>query len=128
MKLFSTDFQAGGVLPRPRTIFGKEIPPNIFWGGVPNEAKELALVAFDNNGFIHWLVSGIPVYIFGIVNDAVNPWRVEKSWSPPQVQIEITVTFAIFALRANVTVPAEASFRQLMLRFLLEALAIATLS
>lgn len=64
MQIISTDFVNGGNIPRKYTCDGDDINPSLEFGGVPKEAKSLALVLDDPDApsgtFTHWVMWNIP--------------------------------------------------------------------
>jgi len=75
MKIYSKDFQHGGMIPRIFTCQGKNINPQLAWSGVPPEAKSLALIVDDPDApmgtWVHWLISDINTSYTGIDRDSV---------------------------------------------------------
>ena len=67
----SKAFEQHGKIPRKHAGDGENKSPPLAWKGVPNGARQLALVCFDPdaplpNGFTHWVVYGIPPDASGI--------------------------------------------------------------
>jgi hypothetical protein len=64
MKLTSSAFPDGGLIPDKYSKDGGNISPPLSWTGVPNATKSLALIMDDPDApsgtFVHWLVYGIP--------------------------------------------------------------------
>jgi len=65
MRLTSTAFQNGGMIPKDYTADGKDMSPALNWGEVPNHTKSIVLIVEDPNSsgklpFVHWIVYGIP--------------------------------------------------------------------
>jgi Raf kinase inhibitor-like YbhB/YbcL family protein len=60
--LTSSAFDEGGEIPVDNTCDGANQPIPLAWNGVPDDTAELALVMDDPdaNGFVHWVVVGIP--------------------------------------------------------------------
>jgi Raf kinase inhibitor-like YbhB/YbcL family protein len=69
LKVFSSSFEDGGVIPAKFTCDGENISPDISWEGVPEGTKSLALICDDpdapSGDFVHWVVFNIPVDIHG---------------------------------------------------------------
>ena len=68
MKLESSAFADGGLIPEKYTIDGEKVSPPLKWDNVPGGAKSLALVMVDydvppeyGGKVIHWMVYDIPV-------------------------------------------------------------------
>ena len=63
MELHSDAFEDGGTIPRRYSRDGENISPPLYWRGVPNGAREFAILMEDVTGrepFVHWLVYAIP--------------------------------------------------------------------
>jgi Raf kinase inhibitor-like YbhB/YbcL family protein len=64
IKLTSTAFDEGGMIPSRYTCDGENVSPPLAWSGVPESAKSLALVAddpdTDHGTWTHWVVYKIP--------------------------------------------------------------------
>jgi Raf kinase inhibitor-like YbhB/YbcL family protein len=68
MQLQSSDFPAGGVIPRlamAADCGGENRSPQLAWHGAPNGAKSFALILYDSDapipgGFYHWVVYNLP--------------------------------------------------------------------
>lgn len=64
IKLTSSAFQEGGMIPSQFTCDGANISPPLEWSGVPQEAKSLALIADDPDApmgtWVHWVLFNIP--------------------------------------------------------------------
>src|SRR5205085_2382634 len=64
IKLTSSAFQEGGMIPAQYTCDGKNISPPLAWSDVPTEAKTLALIADDPDAprgtWVHWVSYNLP--------------------------------------------------------------------
>lgn len=64
IKLTSTAFQDGGLIPARYTCDGPNVSPPLSWSGLPPGTKSLALVCEDPDApgktWTHWVVYGIP--------------------------------------------------------------------
>lgn len=64
IKLTSTAFQDGGLIPSNYTCDGANVSPTLNWSGVPPTAKALAIVCEDPDApgktWVHWVVYDIP--------------------------------------------------------------------
>ena len=64
MKIYSPDFESGGVIPSIFTCDGEDISPEIRWEGAPKETKSFVLIMDDPDApigtFTHWVVYDIP--------------------------------------------------------------------
>ena len=65
MKLASSAFVAGGMIPKQYTCDGQDMSPPLTWSDVPGGAKSLALIADDPDApmgtWVHWVAWNIPV-------------------------------------------------------------------
>ena len=64
LKVTSTAFEDGGMIPAKYTADGEDISPPLAWEGVPEEARSIALINDDPDApmgtWVHWLVWNIP--------------------------------------------------------------------
>jgi Raf kinase inhibitor-like YbhB/YbcL family protein len=70
MKLQSSAFVPGGVIPKPQTGEGSDISPPLVWEDVPAGTKSFALIADDPDApsakrpapqpWVHWVIYNIP--------------------------------------------------------------------
>jgi hypothetical protein len=64
IRLMSTAFQEGGMIPAQYTCAGANVSPPLAWGDVPAETKTLVLVADDPDAprgtWVHWVVYNLP--------------------------------------------------------------------
>lgn len=60
----SSAFQDGGMIPKRYTCDGQDISPPLSWGGVPANAKSIALIMDDPDApvgtWVHWVLFNIP--------------------------------------------------------------------
>ena len=65
IKVTSTAFAEGGMIPKEYTCDGADISPPLSWSGVPGEAKSLALICDDPDApgriWVHWVLFNIPL-------------------------------------------------------------------
>jgi Raf kinase inhibitor-like YbhB/YbcL family protein len=61
--LTSSSFEDGEVIPDEHSCAGADVPPQLGWTGVPEDAVELVLFVHDPDApggdFVHWTVVGI---------------------------------------------------------------------
>jgi Raf kinase inhibitor-like YbhB/YbcL family protein len=73
LKLTSTAFEEGGLIPPRHTCDGEDISPPLAWSGVPEGAKSLALVADDPDAprgtWVHWVIYNIPASEKGLAEN-----------------------------------------------------------
>jgi Raf kinase inhibitor-like YbhB/YbcL family protein len=64
MKLTSTAFQDGGMIPAKYTCDGTNVSPPLEWSGEPQTTKTLALICDDPDApaktWVHWVVFDLP--------------------------------------------------------------------
>ena len=64
IKVNSTAFQEGGIIPKQYTCDGQNISPPLAWDSVPANAQALALIADDPDApgktWVHWVVFDMP--------------------------------------------------------------------
>lgn len=64
MKLYSNDFEDGGLLPEKFTCNGDGARPSLLWTDVPGEAQSLAITLVDPDApggdYVHWILAEIP--------------------------------------------------------------------
>ena len=74
MKIFSSQFKDGGMIPRKYTCDGEDVNPPLEIKNVPYEAKSLVLIVHDpdapvENGWTHWVLFNIPPRTMSITED-----------------------------------------------------------
>ncbi len=81
LKLTSSAFNEGDLIPKLYTCDGKDISPPLAWTGVPGSAKSLALICDDPDApagvWDHWVLFDLPVSATGL------PEAVQKVETPP---------------------------------------------
>ena len=64
LKISSTAFQDGGLIPSKYTCDGANVSPPLDWSGLPGNTKSLVLIVDDPDApartWVHWVVYGIP--------------------------------------------------------------------
>jgi Raf kinase inhibitor-like YbhB/YbcL family protein len=67
LKIISSSFKNGEIMPSKYTCEGEDISPQIGWGELPEGVKSLALVCNDPDAhggdFVHWVIFNIPTEI-----------------------------------------------------------------
>jgi Raf kinase inhibitor-like YbhB/YbcL family protein len=68
LRLTSPAFSDGQQIPPEYTCVGEDVSPPLAWTGVPAGTAELALVVRDPDadGFVHWVIAGLPPDIGGL--------------------------------------------------------------
>jgi Raf kinase inhibitor-like YbhB/YbcL family protein len=64
IKITSTAFEEGGMIPEPYTCDGKDISPPLAWTSVPEGTQSLALICDDPDApvgtWVHWVLFNLP--------------------------------------------------------------------
>ena len=104
----STAFEAGDPIPEQYTCDGDETSPPLAFEGVPADTAELAVVVRDPDadGFVHWVIAGIPADATGIDEGAPPADAVEADngfdqpgWAGPcPPEGNHTYEFTVYAL------------------------------
>lgn len=70
MKIISSSFNEGDLIPSQYTCTGENISPPVSWTGIPANAKSLALVVDDPDApagdWVHWVIYNIPFSMTGL--------------------------------------------------------------
>jgi Raf kinase inhibitor-like YbhB/YbcL family protein len=70
MKITSSAFAEGAMIPRRYTCDAENVSPPLQWADVPPDARSLALIADDPDApagtFIHWVLFDLPVSTTGL--------------------------------------------------------------
>jgi Raf kinase inhibitor-like YbhB/YbcL family protein len=126
--LTSPAFAHGERVPRKYCGEGDDVSPPLEWSGVPEDAKELALICEDPDAptaepWVHWVIYKIPADQTGLPENVAKAARLKlptgalqgkNSWSsgqtigyrgpmPPPDHGEHRYYFRIYALRAKLT-------------------------
>jgi hypothetical protein len=63
MELSSPAFEGDSLIPKEHTCDGEDVSPPLFWTGVPEGARSLALICDDPDAprgtWVHWVIYGI---------------------------------------------------------------------
>ncbi len=64
IKITSTAFEEGGMIPRRYTCDGDDISPPLAWTGAPAETRSFALISDDPDApvgtWVHWVIYNLP--------------------------------------------------------------------
>jgi len=67
IKITSTAFSEGSMIPKRYTCDGEDISPPLGWSGVPEGTKSLALICDDPDApmgiWVHWVLFNIPASV-----------------------------------------------------------------
>jgi hypothetical protein len=92
LRLTSPAFRDGQPIPTEYTCVGDDVSPPLAWTGVPAGTAELALVVRDPDadGFVHWVIAGLPPDVGGLARADPPSQAVEQlndfgrlGWSGP---------------------------------------------
>jgi Raf kinase inhibitor-like YbhB/YbcL family protein len=75
IQVSSHAFEPGGAIPREYTGEGRDVSPPLAWSGLPEGARELALVCDDPDAprpFVHWVLYKIPAERSGLPEGSVG--------------------------------------------------------
>ncbi len=80
LKLVSSAFPDGGRIPQRHTGEGEDTSPELSWSGVPEGTRSIAVICHDPDaplpdGFVHWVLTGIPADATGISEGGGNEYR-----------------------------------------------------
>lgn len=110
LNLSSPAFDAGGLLDPEFTCDGLNVPPPLVIAGTPAGAAELAITMVDRtaDGFVHWVVSGLPASTTQIEAGVIPPDAVTAKtdsgvdgWDgpcPPEGDEPHEYVFSVYAL------------------------------
>lgn len=135
----SEAFQSGAAIPKKYTEDGSDVSPPLSWQGVPQEAKELALICDDPDAptsepWVHWLLYKVPAGISelaeGVPADAelkspagarqgTNSWKSDRTVgyrgpAPPKGHGPHHYHFHVYALDAPLSLEAKADKKKLL--------------
>ncbi len=82
IKITSTAFEEGGMIPRKYTCDGEDVSPPLSWTGVPEGAETIALISDDPDApmgtWVHWVLFNLPATEKGLP-EAIPPDRELKN-------------------------------------------------
>jgi Raf kinase inhibitor-like YbhB/YbcL family protein len=131
LKVTSTAFDEGGVIPAKYTCDGENVSPPLAWSGVPDGAKSLALVADDPDApggtWTHWVIYQIPATEKGLpenvptrdtldggARQGVNDFKKTGYGGPCPPSGTHHYFFKLYALDAEPNLPPGVSKEQLL--------------
>jgi Raf kinase inhibitor-like YbhB/YbcL family protein len=83
MRISSTAFKEGEMIPKKYTCLGEDINPQLKWEEVPPETKSFALIMDDPDApmgtWTHWLVKDIPPNVKEIKEKSVTGVQIKNS-------------------------------------------------
>src|SRR5437660_1714684 len=131
LKLTSTAFDEGGMIPARYTCDGENVSPPLAWSGVPTGTKTLALVADDPDAprgtWTHWLIYQIPATEKGLpenvpardtldsgARQGANDFKKTGYGGPCPPTGTHRYFFKLYALDTDLTLPPGATKDQLL--------------
>ena len=73
IKITSSAFEDGGLIPAKYTCDGADISPPLQWDAVPESTKSIALICDDPDApmgtWVHWVIFGLPADIRELAED-----------------------------------------------------------
>ena len=119
IELTSTTFKDGGTIPKRFTCDGDEVSPPLQWSGVPDGARELALLMEDPDApggtYVHWVLFKLAPDTDGIAEGAVPSGARQGKNSngdaeyagpcPPEDDPPHRYEFVLYALRSPLDLP-----------------------
>ena len=126
----SPAFEHGAALPDQYSIRGAGDSPPLEWSGLPDATKSLALVVHDPDapivdGFVHWVLSGIPADATGLPENGGTTYRQGVNsrgnigWTPaapPPGHGTHHYFFHVFALDEDLPLPSGLTMTELLRR------------
>lgn len=79
----SSAFKNSETIPKAHTADGADLSPQLSWTGVPQEARELALIMDDPDApttdpWVHWVIYKIPADTINLPQGLVGEGQLEK--------------------------------------------------
>lgn len=82
IKLKSSAFENGGMIPKKYTCDGDDMSPPLSWSQVPEETQSFAIICDDPDApmgtWVHWVAYNIPPEVNGL-KENITPERKMKS-------------------------------------------------
>lgn len=130
MRIESTAFSEGSLIPRRHTCDGKDVSPPLSWSGVPEGAKSLALICDDPDApgktWVHWVLFNLPsgtkelpegvpalASVSGGGVQGINDFRKVGYGGPCPPKGTHRYMFRLYALDAELALPAGATKAEL---------------
>jgi Raf kinase inhibitor-like YbhB/YbcL family protein len=131
IKLTSTVFNEGAMIPRPYTCDGPNVSPSLRWETVPAGAKTLALICDDPDAptgtWVHWVLYNLPADAKGLIENVpkqerlaggglqgTNDFREIGYDGPCPPNSTHRYFFKLYALDAELALDARATKEQLL--------------
>jgi Raf kinase inhibitor-like YbhB/YbcL family protein len=82
LKISSSAFSEGEMIPARYTCDGSDVSPDLSWSGVPKAAKSLALICDDPDApmgtWVHWVLFNIPADAVGLPAEIASSAKLEN--------------------------------------------------
>jgi Raf kinase inhibitor-like YbhB/YbcL family protein len=131
IKLTSTVFTEGAIIPRPYTCDGPNVSPSLRWENVPAAARTLALICDDPDApsgtFVHWVLYNLPADAKGLIENVpkqeklaggglqgMNSFRETGYDGPCPPNGAHRYYFKLYALDAELSLETQATKEQLL--------------
>jgi Raf kinase inhibitor-like YbhB/YbcL family protein len=131
IKLTSTAFDEGGMIPSQYTCDGQNVSPPLAWSGLPEGTKTLALICDDPDAprgtWVHWVVYQIPAAERGLpenlparetldngARQGTNDFKKPGYGGPCPPSGTHRYFFKLYALDASLDLPPNATKDQLL--------------
>jgi len=131
IKVTSSAFSEGGMIPKNYTCDGEDISPPLSWAGVPEGTKSIALICDDPDApmgtWVHWVIFNIPADIRELSSNipplpviengakqGINGFRKHGYRGPSPPGGTHRYFFKLYALDIEVDLPSETTKEQLL--------------
>jgi Raf kinase inhibitor-like YbhB/YbcL family protein len=131
IKLTSTAFDEGGMIPSQYTCDGQNVSPPLAWSGLPEGTKTLALICDDPDAprgtWVHWVVYQIPASEHGLpenlparetldngARQGINDFKKPGYGGPCPPSGTHRYFFKLYALDTDLNLPPAATKDQLL--------------
>ncbi|MBN2542455.1 YbhB/YbcL family Raf kinase inhibitor-like protein [bacterium] len=82
IKVTSSAFEEGGMIPSKYTCDGEDISPPLAWSGIPEGTKSIALISDDPDApagtWVHWVLFNIPPDVTGLPENVPSSVKLEN--------------------------------------------------
>jgi Raf kinase inhibitor-like YbhB/YbcL family protein len=131
IKVTSSAFSEGGIIPKDHTCEGKDISPPLAWTAVPGGTKSIALICDDPDApmgtWVHWVIFNIPAgtrelqsnipplpVIQNGAKQGLNDYRKHGYRGPCPPGGTHRYYFKFYALDTEIDLPSETAKEQLL--------------
>ena len=131
IKVTSSAFSEGGMIPKKYTRDGEDISPPLSWTAVPEDTKSIALICDDPDApmgtWVHWVIFNIPAVtrelpsnipplpvIKNGAKQGLNDFRKHGYNGPSPPGGTHRYYFKLYALDIEIDLPSETTKEQLL--------------